>query len=111
MALASRATLALAGEFARNEAGPARWENMHRALSRALTGVTVEHRRATLALNAAHHRAAEEGNSASSQLDVEIAADHLARVTEVRNGLVAVIREVRRLVLAAREQTTTNGAG
>ena len=99
----SRAALALAGEFAHDKAGPARWENMHRTLNRALTGATLEHRRATLALRAAHHHATQEGNSASAQLDVEIAADHLNEVTEVRNGLLTVIRQVRSLAIAARQ--------
>jgi hypothetical protein len=106
----SRATLALAGEFARDEAGPARWEQMHRALNRALTGATLEHRRATLALHAAHHAAAENGRSDSAQLDIQIAFDHLNEVTEVRDGLLALIRQVRSLAVAARQQAASEAA-
>src|SRR6266700_2811460 len=102
-----RAYLALAGEFAHDKAGPARWEHMHRALTRVLTGATLEHRRATLALHAAHHHAAQEGNSASARLDVQIAADHLNEVTEVRDGLLTVTRQVRSLAVAARQQATS----
>src|SRR6266568_2970214 len=52
----SPAANALAGEF--DQAGPARWEQMHRALNRALNGVIFEHCRAILAVYAAHHHAA-----------------------------------------------------
>jgi hypothetical protein len=107
----SRATVALAGQFARDEAGPVRWEQMHRALNRALTGATLEHRRATLALHAAHHHAAEEGNTASAQLDVQIAVDHLNEVTEVRNCLLTVIRQVRSLAIQARQHAASQASG
>lgn len=107
--MSSRAYLALAGQH--EKAGPARWEQMHRSLTRALTGATVEHRRATLALHAAHHRAAQEGNSASAQLDIDVAADHLNEVTEVRDGLLTVIRQVRSLAIAARHQAAASANG
>ena len=107
----SRAYLALAGEFAHDKAGPARWEHMHRALNRALTGATLEHRRATLALHAAHHHAADQGNTESAQLDVQIAFDDLNEVTEVRDGLLTVIRQVRSLAIAARQQATSEAGG
>ena len=97
----SPAANALAGEFDRAE--PARWEQMHRALNRALNGATLEHRRATLAVHAAHHHAATT-TDASARLDVDIAVDHLNEVTAVRNDLLAVIRQVRSLAVAARQQ-------
>jgi hypothetical protein len=101
----SPASIALAGTY--EPADPARWEQMYRALNRALTGATVEHRRATLRVHEAHHHAATT-NDASAQLDVDIAVDHLNDVTAVRNGLLAVIRQVRSLALAARQQSTTD---
>ncbi len=107
----SRAYLALAGEFAHDKAGPARWEHMHRALNRALTGATLEHRRAALALHAAHHHAADQGNTESAQLDIQIAADHLNEVTEVRDGLLTVIRQVRSLAIQARQAAASEAGG
>jgi hypothetical protein len=97
----SPAQTALAGEF--DQAGPARWEQMHRALNRALNGATLEHRRATLQVHAAHHHAATT-TDANARLDVDIAVDHLNEVTVVRNDLLAVIRQVRSLAVAARQQ-------
>jgi len=107
----SRAYIALAGQHAHDKAGPARWEHMHRALNRALTGATLEHRRATLALHAAHHHAAEAGNTASAQLDIQIAADHLNEVAEVRDGLLTLIRQVRSLAIAARHRASADPNG
>ncbi len=84
---------------------------LHRALNRALNGATLEHRRATLRVHAAHHHAATT-TDANARLDIEIAVDHLNEVTAVRNDLLAVIRQVRSLAVAARQQAAadTNGA-
>jgi len=101
----SPAANALAGEF--DQAGPARWEQMHRALNRALNGATLEHRRATLRVHAAHHHAATT-TDANARLDIEIAVDHLNEVTAVRNDLLAVIRQVRSLAVAARQQAAAD---
>jgi hypothetical protein len=101
----SPAAKALAGEF--GQAGPARWEQMHRALNRALNGATLEHRRSTLAVHAAHHHAATT-TDATARLDVDIAVDHLNEVTAVRNDLLAVIRQVRSLAVAARQQAAAD---
>ena len=89
------------------EAGPARWEQMHRALNRALIGATLEHRRATLRVHEAHHDAAAKG-AAGARLDVEIAVDHLNEVQQMRNDLLAVIRQVRSLAIAARQQASAD---
>jgi len=104
----SPAAKALAGEF--DQAEPARWEQMHRALNRALTGATHEHRRATLAVHAAHHHAAT-ATDATARLDVDIAVDHLNEVTAVRNDLLSVIRQVRSLAVAARQQAAAKMSG
>ena len=96
---------ALAGEF--DQAEPARWEQMHRALNRALNGATLEHRRATLAVHAAHHHAATT-TDANARLDIEIAVDHLNEVTAVRNDLLSVICQVRSLAIAARQQAAAD---
>jgi hypothetical protein len=101
----SPAHTALAGEFDRAE--PARWEQMHRALNRALNGATLEYRRATLRVHAAHHHAATT-TDATARLDVDIAVDHLNEVTAVRNDLLAVIRQVRSLAVAARQQAAAD---
>ena len=81
---------------------------MHRTLNRALTGVTVEHRQATLALHDAHHVAAEEGHTGTARLAVDAAADHVNEVTAVRDGLLTLIRQVRSLAIAAREQASAS---